>query len=137
VSRLFRALLLVTDVGFLAYWATTLLHLLPPAWLFSGYGDATVSAWNLSFLPLDLVVSATGLSSLALRRACRHAARAMLSLSLLATSISGLQAISFWAIRGDFDWAWWLPNLFLLGWPLPFLARMVATAHVEPVAAQP
>lgn len=131
-----RALLLVTDVGFLAYWAVTLLHLLPPAWLFSGYGDATVSAWNLSFLPLDLVVSVTGLSSLALRRACPHAARALLSLSLLATSISGLQAIAFWATRGDFDLAWWLPNLFLLAWPLPFLARIVATAHVEPDATR-
>ncbi len=48
-------------------------------------------------------------------------------LSLAFTSASGLQAIAFWAIRGDFDLAWWLPNLFLLLYPvaaLPVLLRL-------------
>ncbi|MBL8717262.1 MAG: DUF5360 family protein [Myxococcales bacterium] len=124
-----RALLLVTDLGFLAYWALTLGHVLPRAWLFRGYEDPTVAAWNLSFLPLDLVVSATGLGAVGLLRRCPAAARSLLTMSLVATSISGLQAIAFWTLRRDFDLGWWAPNLFLLAWPLPFLARLAWTAH--------
>jgi hypothetical protein len=35
-----------------------------------------------------------------------------------------MQAISFWAIRGDFDWVWWAPNLFLLVYPWWFLQAL-------------
>lgn len=128
-----RTLLLITDVGFLVYWVLTLGHVLPREWLFRGYDDATVMAWNLSFLPLDLLVSATGLGSLALAKRCPASSRTLLVVSLVATSISGLQAISFWALAGDFDPAWWAPNLFLLLWPLPFLAERVwSAAEAQP-----
>ncbi|MFO0686223.1 MAG: DUF5360 family protein [Sandaracinus sp.] len=130
-----RTLLLVTDLGFLVYWALTLGHVLPREWLFRGYDDATVMAWNLSFLPLDLVVSATGLGSIALTRSCPSSSRILLAVSLVATSISGLQAISFWALTGDFDPAWWAPNLFLLLWPLPFLAELVWNGAASAPAA--
>jgi hypothetical protein len=49
-------------------------------------------------------------------------------LSLALTSCSGLMAISFWAIRGDFDLSWWLPNLFLLVYPLFFLPGFLRSA---------
>jgi len=131
--RLRRALLLVTDIGFLAYWSLTLGHVLPPAWLFRDYADPMMQAWNMSFLPLDLVVSATGIASVSLEKRCAGSARVLLVVSLLATSISGLQALSFWALRGDFDLGWWLPNAFLLLWPLPFLWRLVwSGVHVTP-----
>jgi hypothetical protein len=35
---------------------------------------------------------------------------------------------SFWTLRGDFDPAWWLPNLFLLLYPLCFLPKLMRTA---------
>jgi hypothetical protein len=62
----------------------------------------------------------------------------LLVVSLVATSISGLQALSFWALRGDFDLGWWLPNLFLFLWPLPFIARQVWAAMdgANPAAAR-
>ncbi|MBW2224881.1 MAG: DUF5360 family protein, partial [Deltaproteobacteria bacterium] len=41
------------------------------------------------------------------------------------TSCSGLMAVSFWTLRADFDPAWWLPNLFLLLYPLWFLPGLV------------
>lgn len=126
--RLCRALLLVTDLGFLLYWALSLGHVLPTEWLFRDHADPMMQAWNLSFLPLDLAVSATGLASLAMRARCPGSSRALLLLSLVATSISGLQAIAFWAVRSDFELGWWAPNVFLLLWPLPFIARMVWTA---------
>ena len=125
MGKTLRALLLVTDVGFLLYWTITLGRVLPAAWLFAGYEDPVVSAWNLSFMPLDLLVSATGIGAVVLARRCPGSARALLTISLGATSISGLQAIAFWTLRREVDLAWWLPNLFLLLWPLPFLARIV------------
>lgn len=131
-TRTLRGLLLLTDIGFLAYWVLTLGRMLPGAWMFHGHDDPTIASWNLSFLPLDLIVSATGLGSLAARRACPEAARALLSISLVTTSISGLQAIAFWTLRHDFDLGWWAPNLFLLLWPLPFLAKLVWTADTAP-----
>ncbi|MGI6187453.1 MAG: DUF5360 family protein, partial [Brevibacillus sp.] len=44
-------------------------------------------------------------------------------ISLVLTSCSGLQAISFWLFKGDFDPVWWIPNLYLLIYPLFFLPR--------------
>ena len=34
-------------------------------------------------------------------------------------------AIAFWLIRGDFDPSWWIPNLYLMIYPLFFLQRFV------------
>lgn len=126
-----RALLVVTDLGFAAYWVLTLGHLLPPAWLFRDYADTTMGAWNFSFLPLDMVVSISGLASVALAKTCAGASRILLLVSLVTTSVSGLQALSFWTLRHDFDLGWWAPNLFLLVWPLPFLATMAWRAPAD------
>lgn len=118
-----RALMLLTDLGFLAYWAINALHLLPGAWLFKNYEQPLLQTWNWSFLPLDLVVSATGLASLTARRARVSSTLTVISLSL--TSASGLMAVAFWALARDFALAWWLPNLFLLLYPLPFLRGLL------------
>ena len=136
-----RALLLATDLGFVTYWVLTLGKLLPPDWLFRDYGEPAIMAWNLSFLPLDAVVSASGLASVGLERRCPASARVLLVVSLVTTSISGLQAIAFWALRHDFDLAWWAPNAFLMLWPLPFLAKLVWNGigeggHVKAARAQ-
>ena len=124
-APLLRALLLVTDLGFVAYWAITALHLLPEAWLFRDYADPVLSSWNWSFLPIDLLASATGLAAISGARRGTGQADAWLAISLVLTACSGLMALSFWTLRSDFDPAWWLPNLFLLLWPLPFLGRWV------------
>ncbi len=131
MNRLRRLLLLVTDLGFLAYWALSLGHVLPASWLYRDFAEPTTVAWNQSFLPLDLLVSATGLGSVALEKKCPGSARMLLALSLLGTSISGLQAIAFWAFKHDFDAGWWAANLFLLAWPVPFLIQLVWTADVN------
>jgi len=47
------------------------------------------------------------------------------SVSLVLTSRSGLQALSVSAIRLDFDFFWWLPNVFPLVYPLFFLKALV------------
>jgi hypothetical protein len=34
-------------------------------------------------------------------------------------------AISFWAIRGDFDVTWWIINLALMIWPWIYLPTLI------------
>ena len=97
VMQRMKPFVLVTDVGFLIYWAVSLLILagvevVPTAWLFKDYDDPIVYAWNWSFFPLDMVLSICGL--LAVRR---HATG---------------------------DPSWWAANLLLAIWPCYFLPRL-------------
>ncbi len=125
-----RPWFLVVDFGFIAYWLITLFHLIPEEYLFKDYENPILVAWNWSFLPLDLFISATGLSSLYLYRRGNPAWAAMAFASLLLTSCSGLQAIAFWAIRRDFDPLWWGFNLFLLLYPLFFMPGLVGKLNL-------
>lgn len=117
--------MLFTDVCFLVYWPVTALHLLPAAWLYKDYRNPLAAAWNWSFLPLDLSVSASGFVSLALYRRGSAMWRPMALISLALTFCSGLQAIAFWVARLDFELSWWLPNLFLLVFPLCFILPLM------------
>ncbi|MFT3928562.1 MAG: DUF5360 family protein [Myxococcales bacterium] len=131
LSRPLRFFMLGVDLGFIVYWVITLTHVLPAEWLYAHHDDPVMVAWNWSFLPLDLFVSATGLSAVAAAR--RGDARWVLlaMLSLAATSASGMNAIAFWALRGDFDLGWWAPNLALLLGPLPFAWRLWDSARPD------
>jgi hypothetical protein len=60
------------------------------------------------------------------RKGNRHALwRDLALISLVLTSVSGLQAVAFWAMRGGFDPVWWIPNGFLLTYPLFFIPRLL------------
>lgn len=122
----------ITDFGMLAYWSVTGLLALsiisvPGEWLFKDYHDARVMAWNWSFLPLDLLLSVTGLWALRLERNGNPNWQIWTTISLTLTSCAGLMAISYWVLVQDFDVGWWIPNLFLMLWPIPFLAQMATT----------
>ena len=121
----------VTDLAFLAYWSLSLLSLggwiiLPRAWMFEGYDQPATVAWNWSFLPLDIGLSVLGLCAVALARRNRPAWRPLALLSLTFTMAAGGMAIAYWALLGQFDPAWFLPNLALLLWPMLFLPRLIA-----------
>lgn len=125
-----RALLALTDVGFVLYWSVTALAAakvvaIPEAYLYKGYHDPTLVAWNWSFAPLDLAASAFGFAALAML-ARGKTWRGLAIVSLVLTSVAGGMAISFWAIEGDFDWSWWAPNLFLFAWPWLYLPKLIA-----------
>jgi len=116
----------ITDIGMLAYWSVTALMALsiisiPGEWLFKDYHDPRVVAWNWSFMPLDVLFAITGLWALRLEQAGDPRWRAWTIVSLSLTVCAGLMAISYWVIVRDFDPAWWIPNLFLMIWPIPFL----------------
>lgn len=129
--RSMKLLMIVTDVGFVVYWLITALHLLPPDWLYKDYTNQLLVHWNWSFFPLDILVSATGTTSLLLARRGDKPWRQLALVSLTLTSVSGLQAISFWVFSGDFNIGWWLPNLFLLLYPLWFIPRLVRSNSAD------
>lgn len=129
---LLKVLMTATDLGFLAYWAVTGLHLLPGEWLFKDHANPILQAWNWSFLPLDLAISGTGLGALWLVRRGDARGLPLALVSLAFTVCSGLMAVAFWTLRGDFELAWWLPNLFLLLYPLPFFPRLVRETSGRP-----
>ncbi len=121
---------LIVDLGFILYWLITLFEFFPDEFLFKDYENPALVAWNWSFLPLDLAISSTGLLSLLLWKKGKGSWQNMARISLSLTFCSGLQAISFWVIRSDFDPAWWLPNLFLMIYPLFFISKL--TYEAEP-----
>lgn len=116
---------LAVDIAFILYWLVTALHWIPQEWLFKDYGNPILVAWNWSFLPLDLLISATGLTSLYQYRKNHPAWRSTALVSLVLTFCSGLQALAFWTIRLDFDPVWWAPNAFLLVYPLYFIPKLM------------
>ena len=116
---------LLTDIGFILYWLITLFQLIPGEYLFKDYNNPLMFAWNWSFFPLDLLISFTGLFSIYAEKKGNLIWRKMAIVSLVLTFTSGLQAISFWAIQKDFDLNWWIPNLYLLVYPLFFLPKFM------------
>ncbi|WP_223167271.1 DUF5360 family protein [Nonomuraea sp. SYSU D8015] len=124
--RTTKALMLVTDLGFVAYFAVTGLGLIPPEWAFADYADPVMADWNWSFLWIDLLASVTGLASLRLRN------EPLMLVSLVLTMASGLMAIAFWTLRGDFSLAWWIPNLYLMIFPVPAIARLTVCPGRSP-----
>lgn len=119
--KLLKIFFLVTDIGFILYWLIVLLHVMPDSWLFKDYDNPILVAWNWSFFPLDMLISATGLIGLFCYYKKNVMWKGLCLVSLVLTSCSGLQAISFWALRLDFDLLWWIPNLYLLLYPIALL----------------
>ncbi|UKS27946.1 YvaD family protein [Paenibacillus sp. HWE-109] len=122
---------LVTDIGFILYWAITVIHFIPDEALFKDYNNPILMAWNWSFLPLDLMISVTGLTSIYLFKRNNPNWRVLVLISLALTFCSGLQAISFWIIRDDYSLSWWLPNLYLFIYPLFFIPRFLRGNRVQ------
>lgn len=120
----------ITDWAFLAYWTCALLDLtgliaIPTDWLYAQAHEPRVVAWNWSFFPLDIAFAITGL--LAVRQAQKGQSgwRVYALISLVLTMVAGGMAVAYWTLLQEFNWAWFLPNLALLVWPLLFLPRLV------------
>ena len=134
MSNSLRLALSTTDIIFLAYWLVSALHLaglLPVAadWLYANADEPRVVAWNWSFLPLDLAFSLTGLAAVRCARRADPLWRPLALISLLLTMVAGGMAVGYWTILGEFNLAWFVPNLVLLIWPLFFLGRLIASVR--------
>jgi hypothetical protein len=116
---------LLVDIGFIAYWAITALHLIPAEYLYNDYTNPILVNWNWSFFPLDIFVSVTGLYSIWLNKQNDDRWKIYALMSLLLTSLSGLQAVSYWTLAQETDLSWWIPNLFLLIYPFFFIPTLI------------
>ena len=116
---------LLVDIGFIAYWAITALHLIPAEYLYNDYTNPILVNWNWSFFPLDIFVSVTGLYSIWLNKQNDDRWKIYALMSLLLTSVSGLQAFSYWTLAQETDLSWWIPNLFLLIYPFFFIPTLI------------
>jgi hypothetical protein len=130
MSRSLALALSITDLLFLAYWLASGLDkvgliTIPSDWLYAGAGDPRVDAWNWSFFPLDLAFSVTGLAAVAASRKGSASWRPLALISLILTMVAGGMAVGYWTLLGEFDPAWFLPNLALLCWPLAFLPGLM------------
>lgn len=131
MNNLLPGLFLFTDIGFILYWLITGFHWIPESYLFKDYHNPILMDWNWSFLPLDLFVSFTGFYSLYLRKRKRVEWERIALISLVLTSASGLQAVAFWGFRSDFDLSWWIPNLYLLLYPIYFIYKLAFTSSLN------
>ena len=135
-----RLALAVTDLLFLAYWIASGLHALgvlaiPSDLLYAHADDPRVVAWNWSFLPLDLAFSVTGLSAVRLARRDAPLWRPLALISLALTMVAGGMAVGYWTLLGEFDPAWYLPNLVLLLWPIAFMPGLLRAPGAEGAAS--
>lgn len=125
MKKSLRIMMGMTDIGFIIYWGVIWLGVIPKEYGYQDYSNEYLVDWNLSFIPLDLIISFTGLLSMYYFYKRKDSWKPLCMISLALTFSSGLQAIAFWAIRGDFSWMWWIPNLFLMLYPLYFLIDLI------------
>jgi len=130
MTRSLSAALTITDLAFLAYWlvagaSVAGLIALPPSLMYAGYDEPRVAAWNWSFFPIDLAFSLTGLAAVRAARRGDRLWKPLALISLILTMVAGLMAVAYWTVLGEFDPAWFLPNLALVIWPMVFLPRLV------------
>ena len=123
----------VVDAFMLLFWGVTALAAmqvlrLPPDALYKGYDQPLLVAWNWSSMPIVVAFALTGLAAVRQSRTDRpwHGL-ALISLTL--TMCAGAMAIGFWAVLGDFDPGWWLPNLVMLLGPLIWLPGIARRAR--------
>lgn len=115
LTRTQKAIVWAIDLGFIIYWTLIIVGALPVEAMFTGYEKTEVQAWNWSFLPLDIAASITGIAGNTLQNLNQ---KALLTISLVLTSVAGGMAIGYWAFLGYFELSWWLPNLVLLLFPV-------------------
>jgi len=120
-----RYYFLLVDTAFIVYWLITGLKIIPGEYLYNDYSNPILVHWNWSFFPLDIFVSLTGYYSIYLFSKGISKWKVFALVSLVLTFCSGLQAISYWVLAKDFDPAWWIPNLFLLLYPLFFIPKLI------------
>jgi len=137
MSRSLKFALMATDLAFLTYWLAAILNLvglihIPAEWMYADYTAPRVVAWNWSFLPVDVAFSLVGLCAVSAARRGDQLWRPLALVSLVLTQVAGLMAIAYWALLGQFNPSWFIPNLILFVWPFFFLPNLVCALSETP-----
>ncbi|AUN40824.1 Uncharacterised protein (plasmid) [Tsukamurella tyrosinosolvens] len=132
-----KATLLAIDLALAAYWAAIIAGALPEQWRFRDYSNPVVQTWNWSFLPLDVLAVGLSAGGLQLMRTRPSTGRIVLTAGCALTFCAGLMAISFWALAGDVDLLWWVPNVALMAVPAIVVIGLARTPADVSERAQP
>ncbi|ATW47714.1 DUF5360 family protein [Streptomyces peucetius] len=119
--------------GLLAHRTASLPALVPARHAYEDHDDPVTNDWNHSSLPRDVTASAAGLAAPYLLRCggtgrfARHRASwgPLMLVPLALTSTAGLQAVVLWALHGDWSVTWWVPERFLLLFPVPSVVLLM------------
>jgi hypothetical protein len=132
-SRGLKRTMFFTDLGFFSYWVLVSIGVI------SVGKEGTLLDWNWSFFGLDMLAIFIGLGSLIAARRGSPLATQLIVISLTLTSAAGLMAVSFYLIRFEFDPAWWIPNLWLLLFPIVGLVSLLRPrkSPIKPVPSRP
>lgn len=135
MSRALALSISITDILFMTYWLIAGLALfgvlkLPSDFMYGDYTNPRVVAWNWSFFPLDLIFSVFGYLAINASRRGDPVWRPFALISLVLTMTAGGMAVVYWAILGEFDPAWFIPNFILLVWPLFFIRKLISEFKV-------
>jgi Ni,Fe-hydrogenase I cytochrome b subunit len=122
--RFLPFIFLFTDIGLVLYWVLTLGHFIPESYLFKDNHNPLLMIWYWSFLPLDLLVVATGFTALFFKRYKDDSWTTWAIVSLTITFGTGLQALIFWYLKNEFDPVWCIPNLYLTLYPIYFIHQL-------------
>ena len=123
-------LLTLTELGMILYWLVVsagflgLLHL-NQVYMYTEYSNPIMASWNWSFFPLDMLFAILGLYG-RFGQITNSQKRFLSNVSLSLMFCAGLMALSFWAIQGEFSWAWWGVNFWLMCLPAHCLYRSYA-----------
>jgi hypothetical protein len=120
-----KRIFVITDVGFILYWAVTAIGVLPKEWAYHNYKNPIMISWNWSFFPLDMFISLSGFLCLYYYKKNNDKWRTWCLLSLVFTMSSGVQAISFWFLTNDYSIFWWVFNLYLIVYPILFIRKIL------------
>ena len=123
--KILKYFFLIIDITLIIYCSITALQVIPAEYLYNDYKNPMLVNWNWSFFPLDILISISGLYSVYLNKKGNTKWLPYAFISLILTSVSGLQAISYWYLAKDFELSWWLPNLFLLIYPMFFIPKLI------------
>jgi hypothetical protein len=124
-NKILFALILITDIGFIAYWALTSLKVIPDEYMFKDHNNIFMQSWNWSFLPIDLLISIFGFYTVYLYKNNNPAWRSFAIISLTLTFSAGFLALSFWTVQNDYELTWWLLNGFLVVYPIILMPHLV------------
>lgn len=116
---------IVTSILFFSYWVVTIFFPSFRDSLFSDYANKDIASWNWSFLPLNFASVFFGFLSFTNIYHAAKASKCVGLVSMVLTFSSGLMAISFWVINGNNNLLFWLPNLYLIAWPIMFIPTLI------------
>lgn len=123
MTKVLAAWLLCISGVLLSYWFMSILQMLgvferPASMMFADFNNLRVVAWNWSFFPVAMLISVTGLMAFYMSHRNDMRWRSVAIVSLSSTICAGTMACCYWAILGEFDPSWFLPNLALAIVPL-------------------